>query len=110
MNYLNEILLNDISSVQVCSWYKLISIQESNEFGISDPTGWPVVHTGVLAGKQSYLLIFLFSTSNENMGVGFQVISTSGLLRDDHFFLPINHFFSKEYPLHCLFDSFVLRY
>lgn len=64
MNYLSEIFLNDISSVQACLWYKLISIQESNAFEILDPTGRPVVHTGVLAGGQRYLLIFLFSTSN----------------------------------------------
>lgn len=64
MSYLSEIFLNDISSVQACSWYKKQSIQESNEFGISDPTGRPGVHTGVLAGGQRYLLVFLFSTSN----------------------------------------------
>lgn len=39
----------------------------------------------------------------------FQVISTSGLLRDGHFFLPANHFFSKGYPLHYRFASFELR-
>lgn len=52
MNYLNGVLpLNDIGSVGACSCYKLIKIQESNEFGVSNPTGWPVVHTGALTGR-----------------------------------------------------------
>lgn len=66
MNYLNGALpLNDIGSVGACSCYKLIKIQESNEFGVSNPTGWPVVHTGALTGRQRYLPIPFSSTNNQ---------------------------------------------